>query len=208
MPKVAVYDMSGTQVGDMELSENVFGIKPNDAVLYDFVKMQMANKRLGTSSTKTRAEVRGGGRKPWRQKGTGRARAGSSRSPIWRGGGIIFGPKPRDYSYKLPKKVRRLAMRSALSSKVLDQSIVIIDNLAFEVPKTKLMLQILNNLNILDTALVVTAGNNDNTDKSARNIQGVKYLRAEFINVYDLLKYNTLLMTKDAVAMVEEVFDR
>jgi large subunit ribosomal protein L4 len=208
MPKLAVYDMNGAQVGDIELSENVFGIKPNNAVLYDFVKMQMANKRLGTSSTKTRAEVRGGGKKPWRQKGTGRARAGSSRSPIWRGGGIIFGPKPRDYSYKLPKKVRRLAMRSALSSKVLDQSMVIIDSLAFEVPKTKLMLQVLDNLNILNTALVVTTGNNDNTDKSARNIQGVKYLRAEFINVYDLLKYNTLLMTKDAVAMVEGVFDR
>jgi large subunit ribosomal protein L4 len=208
MPKLAVYDMNGAQVGDIELSENVFGIKPNDAVLYDFVKMQMANKRLGTSSTKTRAEVRGGGKKPWRQKGTGRARAGSSRSPIWRSGGVIFGPKPRDYSYKLPKKVRRLAMRSALSSKVLDQSVVIIDSLSFEAPKTKLMLQVLDNLNILNTALVVTAGNNDNTDRSARNIQGVKYLRAEFINVYDLLKYNTLLMTKDAVAMVEEVFDR
>jgi len=207
MPKVAVYDMSGEQVGDIDLSDNIFGITPNDAVLYDFVKMQMNNKRAGTSSTKTRAEIRGGGKKPWRQKGTGRARAGTSRSPIWKGGGIIFGPKPRDYSYRLPKKVRRLAMKSALSCKVRDESIIVLDNLNFEQPKTKLMLQTLNNLNIDTKTLIVTADGNENTYRSARNIPGVKSLRADYINVYDLLKYDMLLITKDAVAMVEEVFE-
>ena len=206
MPKVAVYDMNGTQVGDMELNDNVFGIKPNKAVLYDFVKMQMANKRAGTASSKTRAEIRGGGKKPWRQKGTGKARAGSSRSPIWKGGGIIFGPRTRDFSYRLPKKVRRLAMRSALSSKVQEDSIIILDKLSFEQPKTKLMIQVLNNLDINNKTLIVTADGNENTYRSARNIPGVKSLKADFVNVYDLLKYDTLLITKEAIEMVEEVF--
>lgn len=206
MPRVAMYDMSGAQVGEIDLNDDVFGIKPNNAVLYDFVKMQLANKRVGTSSTKTRAEVRGGGKKPWRQKGTGRARAGSSRSPIWKGGGIIFGPKTRDYSYRLPRKVRRLAMRSALSSKVLDENIVVLESLNFDVPKTKLMIQTLENLNITSKALIVTADGDENTNRSARNIPGIKSLRADYINVYDLLNYDTLLITKDAVAMVEEVF--
>lgn len=126
MPKVALYDMSGAQIGELELNDSVFGIEPNQAVMYDFVKMQLANKRVGTSSTKTRAEVRGGGKKPWRQKGTGRARVGSSRNPVWTGGGIAFGPKPRDYSYRLPRKARRLAMKSALSSKVLENNIIVV----------------------------------------------------------------------------------
>ncbi|CFX04301.1 Ribosomal protein L4/L1e, bacterial-type [Syntrophomonas zehnderi OL-4] len=206
MPKVAVYNMAGAQVGEIELNDNVFGIEPNEAVMYDFVKMQLANKRQGTSSTKTRTEVRGGGRKPWRQKGTGRARVGSSRNPVWRGGGIAFGPKPRDYSYRLPQKVRRLALKSALSTKALDNKIVVVDELNFEQPKTKMMVQALEALKVGKKTLVVTADGNVNVTKSARNIEGVKPLRADFINVYDILKYDTLLITRDAVAMVEEVF--
>lgn len=206
MPKVALYDMNGAQIGEVELSDEVFGIEPNQAVLYDFVKMQLANKRVGTSSTKTRAEVRGGGKKPWRQKGTGRARVGSTRNPVWTKGGIAFGPKPRDYSYKLPRKVRRLAMKSALSSKVLDNNLILIDELKFEEPKTKLMVQVLEKLNAAKKTLVVTADGDINITKSASNIPGVKLLRADFINVYDLLNYETLLITRDAVSRVEEVF--
>jgi large subunit ribosomal protein L4 len=206
MPKVAMYDMHGAQVGEIDLSDSVFGIKPNEAVMFDFVKMQLANKRVGTASTKTRAEVRGGGKKPWRQKGTGRARAGSSRNPVWKGGGIVFGPKPRDYSYKLPKKVRRLAMKSALSSKVIDNNIIIVDQLDFAEPKTKLMVQTLQALNVGKKTLLVTANKDGNVIKSARNIPGVKPLGADSINVYDVLKHETLLMTRDAVARVEEVF--
>lgn len=206
MPKVAVYNMLGAQVGEIELNDAVFGIEPNETVMYDFIKMQLANKRQGTSSTKTRTEVRGGGRKPWRQKGTGRARVGSSRNPVWRGGGIAFGPKPRDYSYKLPQKVRRLALKSALSSKALDNKIVVVDEFNFDQPKTKIMVQALEALNVGKKTLLVTADGNVNVVRSARNIEGVKPMRADFINVYDILKHDTLLMTKDAVAMVEEVF--
>lgn len=206
MPKVTLYDMSGTPIGELELNDNVFGIEPNEAVMSDFVKMQLANKRQGTHSTKTRAEVRGGGRKPWRQKGTGRARVGSTRNPVWIGGGVAFGPRPRDYSYKLPKKVRRLAMKSALSTKVKDNSIIVVDKLFFEEPKTKSMLATLQALNIASKTLVVTADGDVNVTKSARNIPGVKPVRADYVNVYDLLKYDTLLITKDAVAKVEEVF--
>lgn len=206
MPKVALYDMNGAQIGEVELSDEVFGIEPNQAVLYDFVKMQLANKRVGTSSTKTRAEVRGGGKKPWRQKGTGRARVGSTRNPVWTKGGIAFGPKPRDYSYKLPRKVRRLAMKSALSSKVLDNNLILINELTFEEPKTKLMVQVLEKLNAAQKTLVVTADSDVNVTKSANNIPGVKLLKADFINVYDLLNYETLLITRDVVARVEEVF--
>ncbi|MEN6463231.1 MAG: 50S ribosomal protein L4 [Syntrophomonas sp.] len=206
MPKVTLYDMSGAQVGELELKDSVFGIEPNVAVLHAFVKMQLANKRVGTSSTKKRGEVRGGGKKPWRQKGTGRARAGSSRNPLWKGGGIVFGPKPRDYSYTLPRKVRRLAMKSALSSKVKDNQIIVVDQLQFEEPKTKQMIKTLELLNAGNRTLVVTAGDNVNVIKSTRNIPGVKPLRVESINVYDILKYETLLITRDAVARVEEVF--
>ncbi len=206
MPKVVLYDVSGAQIGELELNDNIFGIEPNEAVLYDFVKMQLANKRVGTASSKTRAEVRGGGKKPWRQKGTGRARVGSSRNPVWKGGGITFGPKPRDYSYKLPKKVRRLAMKSALSSKVIDNSIIVLDQLMMDDPKTKDFIGILDSLNLENTTLVVTADGNTNVSKSARNIPGVKPLKVDFINVYDLLKYDTLLITRDAVARIEEVF--
>ncbi len=206
MPKVAVYDMRGTQVGEIDLNDKVFGIEPNEAVMQQFVKMQLANKRQGTASTKTRAEVRGGGKKPWKQKGTGRARVGSTRNPVWRGGGIAFGPKPRDYSYTLPRKVRRLALKSALSSKVQDSSIIVVDLLTFEEPKTKLMLETLELLNAAEKTLVVTADGDVNVYKSARNIPGVKSLRVDYINVFDILKYDTLLMTRDAVARVEEVF--
>jgi len=206
MPKVAVYDMRGTQVGEIDLNDNVFGIEPNEAVMQQFVKMQLANKRQGTASTKTRAEVRGGGKKPWKQKGTGRARVGSTRNPVWRGGGIAFGPKPRDYSYKLPRKVRRLALKSALSSKALDLNIIVVDVLAFEEPKTKLMIETLDLLKAAQKTLVITADNDVNVYKSARNIPGVKSLKADYINVFDVLKYETLLMTRDAVARVEEVF--
>ena len=206
MPKVAVYDMRGAQVGEIDLNDKVFGIEPNEAVVQQFVKMQLANKRVGTASTKTRAEVRGGGKKPWKQKGTGRARVGSSRNPVWRGGGIAFGPKPRDYSYTLPRKVRRLALKSALSSKVLDSNVIVVDILNFDEPRTKLMIETLGLLNAGAKTLVVTAEGDVNVYKSARNIPGVKSLKADYINVFDVLKHETLLMTKDAVARVEEVF--
>ncbi len=206
MPKVNLYDMSGAQIGELDLNDSIFGIEPNEAVMADFVKMQLANKRLGTSSTKTRAEVRGGGRKPWRQKGTGRARVGSTRNPVWVGGGVAFGPRPKDYSYRLPKKVRRLALKSAYSTKVKENSIIVVDKLEFNEPKTKEMVKTLSNLNINNKTLVVTLDGNENVTKSARNIPGVKPLRVDFVNVYDLLKYDTLLITKEAVARVEEVF--
>jgi large subunit ribosomal protein L4 len=206
MPKVALHDISGAQIGELELNDDVFGIKPNKAVLHQFIKMQLANKRVGTSSTKTRAEVRGGGRKPWRQKGTGRARAGTRRSPLWTGGGVVFGPQPRDYSYKLPRKVRRLAMKSALSSKILDNNIIIVDELKLDEPKTKNIVKILEALKTGKNTLLVTADADPYITRSARNIPGVKSLRADFLNVYDILRYETLLITKDAVAMVEEVF--
>ncbi len=206
MPKVALYDMSGAQIGELELNDSVFGIEPNQAVMYDFVKMQLANKRVGTSSTKTRAEVKGSGKKPWRQKGTGRARVGSRRNPVWTGGGIVFGPKPRDFSYRLPRKVRKLAMKSALSSKVLENNLIVVDQLSFDEPRTKQMVATLQALNSSKKTLVITADGDANITKSARNIPGVKPLRVDYINVYDLLKYDTLLITKDAVAKVEEVY--
>lgn len=207
MPKVALYDANGAQVGEIDLNEDIFGIEPNKAVLYEFVKMQLANKRTGNASTKTRAEVRGGGKKPWRQKGTGRARVGSSRNPVWKGGGIVFGPKPRDYSYKLPRKVRRLALKSALSSKVKGNTLVVVDELLMNEPKTKDMVKILSSLNVnQNNTLVVTSNDDINVSKSARNIPGIKPIKADFINVYDVLKYDTLLITKDAVARIEEVF--
>lgn len=204
MPKVALYNINGEQVGEVELKDEVFGIEPHEHVMHEAVNMQLANQRQGTHDTKTRSEVRGGGRKPWRQKGTGRARAGSSRSPIWRKGGIVFGPHPRDYSISLPKKVRRLALKSALSSKVLDQNIVVLDSLTIDAPKTKEMVRILSNLKA-DKALVVTVDRDLNVEKSARNIEGVKSLKADGVNVYDLLKYTKLVITKDAVAKIEEV---
>ncbi len=205
MPTAAVYNTEGVQVGEIELKEEIFGIEPHEQAVYEAVVNHLANLRRGTHDTKTRAEVSGGGRKPWRQKGTGRARHGSIRSPIWRGGGIVFGPHPRDYSYKLPKKVKRLALKSALSAKARAGEIVILDELRLGEPKTKEMVKILNNVNARD-ALLVTAGPDEAVWKSARNIPSVKPLHARILNVYDILAYEKLVMTKDAVAVVEEVF--
>ena len=204
MPTAAIYDINGGQVGEMALSDEVFGIKVNASVLHDAVVMQLASRRSGTHSTKTRGEISGGGRRPWRQKGTGRARHGTSRSPIWRGGGIVFGPHPRDYKYSLPKKVRRLALKSALSSKVNTGDLVILDELRLEQPKTKEMVKIMGNLNVSE-ALLVTTGDNNAVILSARNIPGIKPLGVSGINVYDLLAHRKLVITKEAVAMVEEV---
>jgi len=206
MPKVAVYNTSGSQVGEIELSDAVFGIEPNIHVLHSAVVMQQASLRRGTHKTKNRAEVSGGGRKPWRQKGTGRARQGSIRAPQWKGGGVVFGPQPRSYAFKLPRKVRRLAIKSALSGKVRDSEIIVLDELRMAAPKTKEFAQILKNLNVDRKALVVSAEYDDNVALSARNIPGVKFISATGINVLDLLNHDKLVITKDAVAKVEEVF--
>lgn len=206
MPKVALYNVSGEQVGDIELKEDVFGIEINTHVMYEAVKVYLANQRQGTQSAKTRSEVRGGGRKPWRQKGTGRARQGSIRSPQWKGGGVIFAPKPRDYSMKLPKKIRRLALKSAFSSKVEANEIIVLDALAMEAPKTKEMLKVLGNLKVEKKALVVTSEKDENVVLSARNIPGVKTAQVSTLNVYDILNHNAFIITKDAVNKVEEVY--
>jgi large subunit ribosomal protein L4 len=206
MPKVAVYNIAGEQVGDIELSETVFGITPNAHVLHEAVVMQQASLRRGTHDVKGRSEVRGGGRKPWKQKGTGRARQGSIRSPQWVGGGTVFGPTPRSYAYKLPKKVRRLALKSALSSKVIANEIIVIDALNLGAPKTKDMVKLLNNLKVGKKALIVSQEQDNNLVLSARNIQGVKVVDATGINVLDIVHHDALVITKDAVAKVEEVF--
>lgn len=206
MPKVALYNISGQQIGDIELNDNVFGIEVNQHVLYEAVKNQLANKRQGTQSAKTRAEVRGGGRKPWRQKGTGRARAGSIRQPNWVGGGVVFAPKPRDYSYSIPKKVKRLAMKSALSSKVQENEIVVLDELKMEQPKTKDMVNILKNFDVKRKALIVMQEKDENVLKSVNNIPGVETALVNTLNVYDILKYDMFIITKDAARKVEEVY--
>jgi large subunit ribosomal protein L4 len=205
MPKVTLFNQTGAQVGEIELSDAVFGIEPNEAVLADYVIMQQASRRAGTHAVKNRSAVSGGGRKPWRQKGTGRARQGSIRSPQWVGGGVVFGPTPRSYSYKLPKKVRRLAIKSALSSKVKNDEIIVLDALNFDAPKTKEMVKVLGNLKVDNKVLVVTGDYNDNVALSARNIPGVKFVSASGINVLDVLHHDKLLITQDAVAKVEEV---
>ena len=206
MPKVDVYDIKGKKVSDVELNENVFGIEPNEAIVHEVLVNYLANQRQGTQSTKTRAEVRGGGRKPWRQKGTGRARQGSIRAPQWIKGGIALGPKPRSYKYTVNKKERRLAVKSMLSMKVLEQSLVVVDKLAFEEIKTKNMVSALNNLKVTGKTLVMLAEKNENVQKSARNIEGVKTTLVNTINVYDLLKYNNLVVTLDTVKKLEEVY--
>ena len=205
MPVVAVYSSSGEQVGEMQLSDKVFGEQVNEAVIHEVVVNQMANARVGTSSTKGRGEVRGGGRKPWRQKGTGRARVGSIRSPLWRGGGVVFGPKPRDYSYSIPKKVRRLAFRSALSAKLAEDNMVVLEELNFEEPKTKNMVEILNRFSEGKKAIVVTGSKNENVEKSARNIPGVIPRTSDRLSVLDLVTYDKLVLTKDAVVRLQEV---
>ncbi|MGL5753797.1 MAG: 50S ribosomal protein L4 [Paraclostridium sp.] len=206
MPKLNILNVNGQNVGEIELAEAIFGVEVNEHVLYEVVKNQLANKRQGTQSAKTRAEVRGGGRKPWKQKGTGRARQGSIRAVQWVGGGVAFAPKPRDYSYTLPKKVRRLAIKSALSSKVQNSEVIVLDALNMEAPKTKEFVQILKNINASKKALVVTAEKNENVVKSARNIEGVQAATVNTINVYDILKYDTFVITTDAVKKVEEVY--
>jgi len=205
MPKVAVYNTAGAVIGEIELSDAVFGIVPNTDVMHETVRAILANRRQGTQSALTRAEVSGGGIKPWRQKGTGRARQGSTRSPQWTHGGIVFAPKPRDYSLSVNKKARRLAIRSALSAKVQAEEIIVLDSMSFEAPKTKAMAEVLKNLNA-GKALIVTAQKDENVVLSARNIQGVATTVADNLNVYDILKYDKFIIVKDAIAKVEEVY--
>jgi len=206
MPKVALYNMEGASVGEIELKEEVFGIEVNKDALYQVTRMQLANKRQGTQSTLTRAEVRGGGAKPWRQKGTGRARHGSTRSPIWVKGGVAFAPKPRDYSYSVPKKIRRLAMKSALSSKVQENSIIVMDSLELPEAKTKQMVKVLNNLKVDDKALLVIPKRDETVERAARNLPNVKLAFVNTLNVLDILKYDRFIITQDAARLVEEVY--
>jgi large subunit ribosomal protein L4 len=205
MPKVSVLNQTGSSVGEIELNEAIFGIEPNDAVLFEALVQQRASLRQGNHKVKTRAEVAGGGRKPWRQKGTGRARQGSIRSPQWRGGGTVFGPTPRSYSYKLPKKVRRLALLSALSTKVRDEEIIVVEGLTFDAPKTKEFVKVLSNLSVDKKALIVTADLDETVALSARNIPGVSVVTANGINVLDIVAHDKLVITKAAVEKVEEV---
>ncbi|MCY8152040.1 50S ribosomal protein L4 [Bacillus paralicheniformis] len=205
MPKVALYNQNGSTAGDIELNDSVFGIEPNESVVFDAILMQRASLRQGTHKVKNRSEVRGGGRKPWRQKGTGRARQGSIRSPQWRGGGIVFGPTPRSYAYKLPKKVRRLAIKSALSSKVNDNNLIVLEDLNLDAVKTKEMAAILKGLSIEKKALIVTADTNETVELSARNLPGVTVVEANGINVLDVVGHEKLVITKAAVEKVEEV---
>ena len=206
MPKIDVYNMQGKKVSDLELSEKVFGIEPNENVVHSVLVNYLANQRQGTQSTKTRAEVRGGGRKPWRQKGKGRARQGSIRAPQWVKGGIALGPKPRSYKYTVNKKERRLAILSCLSSKVLEKELVVVDSLPLKEIKTKEMAKALTNLKVEGKTLILLPEKNENVQKSARNIEGVKTTLVNTINVYDLLKYKNLVITLDTVKKLEEVY--
>ncbi len=206
MPKVDVYDIKGKKVSDIELAENVFGIEPNENIVHSVLVNYLANQRQGTQSTKTRAEVRGGGRKPWRQKGTGRARQGSIRAPQWIKGGIALGPKPRSYKYTVNKKERRLAIKSVLSSKVLEKQLTVVDKLELKEIKTKSMVNALAALKVEGKTLIVVPEVNKNVLMSARNIEGVKTITANNINVFDLLKYNNLILSIDTVKKLEEVY--
>lgn len=206
MPKVDVYNIEGKKVSDCELNEAIFGIEPNEDVVHSVLVNYLANQRQGTQSTKTRTEVSGGGKKPWRQKGTGRARQGSIRAPHWVGGGVALGPKPRSYKYRVNKKERRLAIRSILSSKVLENELVVVDAIDFKEIKTKNMVNALANLKVAGKTLIVLPEKNENVQKSARNIEGVKTSVVNTINVYDLLKYTNLVVTLDTVKKIEEVY--
>ena len=205
MPNVAIYNISGNKVGDMELSEAVFGQEVNVPAMHAYVKAYLANQRQGTQSAKTRAEVSGGGKKPWRQKGTGRARQGSTRSPQWTHGGVVFAPKPRDYRLSLNKKLKRVALKSALSAKVADEKFIVLDSLELSEPKTREMVKVLANLKT-NNALIVTPEVNETVVRSANNIQGVATTTVGLLNTYDVLKYDTVIATRDAVAKVEEVY--
>ena len=206
MPKIDVYNIEGKKVSDVELNEEIFGIEPNEDVVHSVLVNYLANQRQGTQSTKTRTEVSGGGRKPWRQKGTGRARQGSIRAPHWVGGGVALGPKPRSYKYRVNKKERRLAIKSVLSSKVLESELVVVDKIDFKEIKTKNMVSTLNNLKVTGKTLIVLPEKNENVQKSARNIEGVKTSLVNTINIYDLLKYTNLVITLDTVKKLEEVY--
>lgn len=206
MLKLNVLNMNGQNVGEIELAESIFNVEVNEHVLYEVVKNQLANKRQGTQSAKTRAEVRGGGRKPWKQKGTGRARQGSIRAPQWIKGGIALGPKPRSYSYRINKKEKQLAIRSLLSAKVLDNELTVVDKLEVEEAKTKVMAKALTDLKVEGKALIVLADRNDNVLRSSRNIEGVKTIELNTINVFDLLNCNKLVLPLDTVKKLEEVY--
>lgn len=205
MSKVSVYDMAGNQVSETEISDAVFGIEPNEAVMHAMVVNYLANQRQGTQSTLTRTEVRGGGRKPWRQKGTGHARQGSIRAPQWKGGGVVFAPVPRDYSFKLNKKEKRAALKSVLTSRVQENKFIVVDELKMDEIKTKTFKGVLDNLNA-EKALVVLNDMDANVIASAKNIPTVKTTQTNELNVFDVLKYNTVVVTKDAVATIEEVY--
>lgn len=203
MPSVKLFKQDGTSAGEVSLKDELFGIEPNNNIVFDVVTNQQASLRQGTHAVKNRSAVRGGGRKPWRQKGTGRARAGSSRSPIWRGGGVVFGPTPRSYSYKTPRKSRRIAIKSVLSQKVLDNELVVVDALSLETPKTKEFKAILGNLNVDKKALVVLENTNEIVFKSARNIPNVKVVSADNVSVLDVISYDYLLITQTALEELE-----
>ena len=205
MANVAVFNMEGKEVGTLDLSDAVFGVEVNEHLVHMAVVWQLANKRQGTQKAKTRSEVSGGGRKPWRQKGTGHARQGSTRAPQWTGGGVVFAPTPRDYSVKMNKKERRLALKSALTSRVQENKLIVLDELKLDEVKTKAMQNVLNNLNV-SKAMVVLADNDANVVLSARNIPGVITALPNTINVYDVLKYNTVILTKASAAAIEEVY--
>ena len=206
MPTVAVVDMKGTKVDEINLSDSIFGIEPNAAVMHELVVNYLANQRQGTQSTLTRSEVRGGGRKPWRQKGTGHARQGSIRAPQWRKGGVVFAPKPRDYSYTVNKKVRRLAMKSAFSSKAQDNDIIVIDSIALDEYKTKTIVKMLSDIGSEKKALIVLPEVDKKVIKSASNIPGVKTAQVNELNVYNILNADKLIIVKDAVSKIEEVY--
>ena len=206
MPKVNVYNQLGEVVGDIELNEAIFGIEVNEHVVYEVVKNHLANRRQGTQSAKTRAEVRGGGRKPWRQKGTGRARQGSIRAPQWKGGGVVFAPKPRSYRYSVPKKVRRLAMKSVLSSKVLEGELRILDSLTVDAFSTKKAKEILKNLSLETKTMIVLPEGNDMIIKSFANLPKVETVVVNYMNVYDLMRFDNLIIIKDALSKIEEVY--
>ena len=205
MPKVGLYNIEGSQVGDVELNASVFDFPVNEAAMHQVILALLANKRQGTQSAKTRAEVSGGGIKPWRQKGTGRARQGSTRSPQWAHGGIVFAPKPRNYRMAIPKSMKRVAMKSALSSKVKEENVLVIDSLKMEAPKTRTMAELLKKLSV-KKALIVTGDVEMNAYKSARNIEGITMVPCNNINVYDIVKYEKLILTQDAVKKIEEVY--
>ena len=206
MSKVTMLNMAGQEAGSIELKDEIFGIEPNQNAVHAVVKNILANKRQGTQSAKTRAEVRGGGRKPFRQKGTGRHRQGSTTDPSQVGGGIAFAPKPRDYRYTVPKKLKRLAMKSALSAKVQDNEIIVLDELKFDAPKTKEMVKVLENVKANKKALIITAEKDDNIVKSAANIPGVRTALVGTMNVYEIVNYNSFIVTKEAIEKIEEVY--